>query len=372
MIKIFYFITDLGIGGAEKLLVSILSKLDKNKYLPVVCCLYGGELLNRIRELNIKVIDLKVKSKLDFSALLKLYCLLKQEGPDIIHTHLFHATIIGRIIARFAGVPIIISTQHYSSSFHGRLGMLADKLTAPLTDQIIAVSGAVKKFCVEEEGITSTKVRIIYNGIDLNSNSHDKGGLDLKKQLFLGNEPIIGTVGRFVEIKGYKYLFYAAKDIIKQYPNVKFILLGYGPLKNKLTKLTIELGLSDKVIFLDPAIKVTDFLSILDVYVLPSLSEGLSITLLEAMAMSKPVVVTNVGGNPEVVKDCETGLMVPARDPNSLSKAIISILKDRNFALKMALNARRRVEEKFNIDNMIMDTELVYDSLVDSNIKASD
>ena len=87
--------------------------------------------------------------------------------------------------------------------------------------------------------------------------------------------------------------------------------------------------------------------------------------------MSKPVVVTNVGGNPEVVKDCETGLMVPARDPSSLSKAIISILKDKNFALKMALNARRRVEEKFNIDNMIRDTELVYDSLVDSNIKTS-
>lgn len=362
-IKILYFITDLGIGGAERILFSMLNKMDKARYLPVVCCLYGGELVDKIKELNIRVVDLKARTKLDVSVFFKLYYLLKKEKPDIVHTHLFHANLIGRLVAKLAGTKIIVSTQHYSASYYGRIGILSDRFTAFLTDQIIAVSEAAKRFCVEEEGIPKRKIKVIYNGIDLDVIDGEKSGHELRRRLSLGQGPIIGCLGRFVEVKGYKYLFYAASDIVKHYPAAKFIILGHGPLKHELMELVNKLGLSNQVIFIDSDTEANAFLSILDIYVLPSLSEGLSVALLEAMAMSKPVVVTKVGGNPEVVIDSENGLLVPPRDPSSLSKAIISILKDDNFRFKIASNARRRIEEKFNIDTMVKDTELVYSSL---------
>lgn len=370
MVKIIYFITDLGIGGAEKVLLSMLSKLDKEKYTPIVCCLYGGELRQEFTSLGIKVVNLDAKNKLDFSVVLKFFYLLIKEKPVILHTHLFHANIIGRIVGRLAGVPTIISTQHYSSAFHGYLGVVVDKISSIFVDKIIAVCEAAKSFCVKTEKISPKKVEVIYNGIDLDLIDKQRFGQSLKERIPLLREgPIIGCVGRFVEVKGYRYLLYAVAEIIKCYPTAKFMFLGYGPLKDKLKDLTLELNIQNKVMFFDSAAtRVTEFLSILDVYVLPSLSEGLSITLLEAMAMNKPIVATNVGGNSEVIIDYETGILVPAADSGRLSQAIITVLQDNNLALRIAANARKRVEEKFSINTMLRDIEQIYDSF--SNMRS--
>lgn len=363
MIKILFFITDLGIGGAERLLLAILEKLDRKKYYPVVCCFYGGEVLKQIEALNIKVINLKVKNKLDFTFFWKFFFVLKREKPRIIHTHLFHANIVGRLVARLAGVPVVISTQHYSSNFHGYFGILLDRLTAPLTDRIIAVSEAAKMFCVKQEYIEAKKISVVYNGVELDSINRQVNSKELPNQPSLRDGPIIGSAGRFVAIKGFEYLFYAIPEVIVRYPGAKFFILGYGPLKQHLIELANKLHISDKVKFMSPQTEVCEFLSLLDVYVLPSLSEGLSITLLEAMAMEKHIVATNVGGNSEVIIDGETGLLVPAQNPNAISRAIIYLLENKPHAIQMGIRAKKQVENRFNINRMLKDTELIYDSL---------
>jgi glycosyltransferase involved in cell wall biosynthesis len=364
MVKILFLITDLGVGGAEKLLWLALRQLDRNRYSPVVCCLYGGELLKEIEALGVRVINLKVKNKLDLRLFWKLYFVLRRERPEILHTHLFHANISGRIMAKFTGIPVVISTQHHSTAFHGRLGIWADRLTACLTDKIIAVSEAAKRFCIEQESIPAKKISVVYNGIELVTPGTKTDSGDLRKQLSLGDGPLIGSVGRFVRVKGYEYLLYAVPEIVNRYPDAKFIILGYGPLKHDLIKLRDALRVSDKVVFMEPGFEVSRFLSILDIYVLPSLSEGLSITLLEAMACEKPIIATDAGGNSELIIDGLTGLLVPPCDPGAMAKAIFSLLADRDNAIRLGLNARKKIEDEFNINKMLEKTGLIYDSLL--------
>ncbi len=364
-VKILYFITGLEIGGAEQLLLSIIKNLNKERYNPYVCCFYRGKLANEIESLGIKIYDFQVKSKFDFSVFIKLYFLLKKEKPQILHTHLFHATILGRIVGVLAGIPVIISTQHYSSGFHGRIGMVLEKITSHFAHRIIAVSNSAKEFCVNQEGILAKKIQVIYNGIEVNTALEKKENLDLKKKFGLNGNIIVGCVGRFVKIKGYEYLLYAAPEIVKYFPDVKFILLGYGPLKYKLKKLADALSISDRVVFLGPDIEVNDILSILDVYVLPSLSEGLSITLLEAMSIGIPVIATAAGGNSEVIIHDESGILISPRDYKALAGAVINLIGNNEKAKRLGNNGRLRVVELFNIKENVRKTELLYEELVD-------
>lgn len=363
--KILYLITDLNVGGAEEFLLLTLKNINRQKFHPYVCCLYGGKLEREIENLGVKVINLKMKNKFDIFVLFKLYSLLRKEKFNIVHTHLFHANIIGRVIARLVNVPIVVSTQHYAFSYNGRLGMFLEKVTAPLTDRIIVVSEAARKFCINQEGIPAEKLQLIYNGIDINMKDMPDDVEELKTYLSLNNNFVIGCVGRFVEVKGHQYLLKAIKEVTDIYPKIKLLLVGRGSLKEKLTAFASELGIAKLVIFLDERRNVAQILNLLDLCVLPSLQEGLSITLLEALAMGRPCIATAVGGNREVIVDGESGILVRPRDDKALAEAIISLLNDRQKASALGSNGRLRVKEHFNIKQSVTGTQSLYELLVE-------
>jgi len=366
MVKILYFITDLDIGGAEQLLFLTLKNLNRQKYKPTVCCLYGGELVREIEKLDIEVIDLNTRSKFDLRSLFKLRNLFKKEKFDIVHTHLFHANVVGRIVAYVCRVPIVISTLHYAFSYNGKFGIFLERFTSRLADRIIVVSNAVKKFCINEIGISEDRLQLIYNGIDIdiikNSLSYSP---TLKEQMSLNNHFIIGCIGRFEEVKGHRYLLQAVAETMKNYSRIKVLLVGSGSLKSNLKKMANELGISEATIFLDKRRDIVQILDSIDLYVMPSLQEGLSITLLEALAMGKPVIATAVGGNPEVIVDGESGLLIPAKDYRALSGAIISLLNNRQKAKQLGLKAMERVSKEFDIKKAVQKIESLYELIID-------
>lgn len=366
-VKILYFITTLDIGGAEQLLLSILRGLNKREYEPMVCCLYGGELAKEIKNLGIKVIDLKVKNKFNLMYLFKLYKFLKKEKFDIVHTHLFHANIIGRIMARLSKVPIVVSTQHYAFKYNGKAGVYLEKLTTKLSNRIVAVSDAAKKFYINEVGVSPDRITLIYNGVDLDIlkvTLTDK--LSLREQLSLNTDFILGCIGSFSKFKGHIYLLKAITEVIKVHKNIKLLLVGSGLLEKYLMKVTKDLGISKNVIFLHRRRDIPRILTSFDICILPSLQEGLSIILLEAMAMGKPVIATAVGGNSEVIIHGKNGLLIPPSDYRAIADAIIDLIRDDNKARQLAANARLTVTERFNIKENIYKTESLYEELIDS------
>lgn len=365
-LKVLYFITELDIGGAEQLLLLTLKNINRQKFAPTVCCFYGGDLAGEIEKLGIRVIDLKIRNKFVLSSLFRLYNLLKKEKFDIVHTHLFHANIIGRIAARLCRVPVVISTHHYAFNYNGPLGIFWERLTAGLADRVIVVSEAARRFYLNQVNSLKDKLVLIYNGIDLRQDSQSHR-VNLRQQLSLNNDFVIGCIGRFAPVKGQDYLLRAAGDIIKTGRKIKVLLVGSGALEGHLKKIARDLGISEQVIFLESRRDVPAVLEALDLYIQPSLQEGLSIIILEALAMEKPTIASAVGGNAEVIINGESGILVPPRDHKALAEAIINLFENKTLARQLGVNGRLRVKEKFDIKENIRQTESLYEYLIEKN-----
>jgi glycosyltransferase involved in cell wall biosynthesis len=364
-IKILYLITELNVGGAEKALARTVAHLDRDRYDALVACLYApGLVANEIRTAGNKVINLDMQSRIDLRVFKRLFKLLRQEGIQIIHSYLFHANLLARLVARLARAPIIISSER-TMEMEGRIRLLVNRLTSPLADRVIAVSQQVCDFAASRIGIPLEKLVVIYNGIEPSTYQVEVNVAEVHKEL--GVDPtctVVGTVSRLDEAKGIRYLLQAVPWVIAQYPKVIFLIVGNGSQRRELERLAQDLSIQSQVIFTGYRPDVVRMLAIVNVFVLPSLYEGFPNVILEAMAMSKPVVATRVGGVPEAVEGGVTGLLVPPRDPEALAKAIITLLQDREQAGTMGRAGQERVERYFSVERMIQETEALYEELV--------
>lgn len=371
-IDVLYLITGLNVGGAEKVVARTAALLDRTRYKPVVCSLLeGGPVTDEIERNGVKVVSLGARSKLGFKAVLKLFRLLRQEKIDIIHSFLFHANMLGRIVGKLAGVPVILSSER-TMGMEGKHRLLLNRLTAPLADKIITVSDAVREFAIAKIGITPDRLVTIYNGVDLSEYSEDPNREEIEEaRRELGIAPshvVVGTVGHLEEEKGCEYLLQAAAQVSAQDGNVTFLLVGDGSQGAKLQNLAEDLSISSNVIFMGYRDDVPRILSVMDVFVLPSLYAGLPNALLEAMAACRPVVATQVGGIPEVVVERETGFLVPPRNSEALADAIGILLRDKERAAQMGLAGHRRVEMFFSVETMVAKTEELYEGLIQEKL----
>ncbi len=366
-IQVLYLITELGTGGAEKLLSQFLAHLNRDQFAPIVACLYGGDstIAGEIRALGIPVIDLRMTAKWRWDALWRLYCLLRRERPTIIHTSMFHANLTGRVLGRLAGVPIIITWRH-SIDIGGALREFVNRWTVQLDDRIVAVCELVRQTEIERARVHPDKVITIYNGIALEDFSADPLTAVRIRQIFdiPPDAPLLGSVGRMHRSKDFSNLLTAIAQVQELVPTVRALLVGDGELRDELVAQAQSLGLSDVVTFAGIRGDVPDILAALDIFVLPSLWEGLPLALLEAMAASLPVVATTVGGVPEVVVDGETGLLVPPQNPQSLAHALLTLLRDPARRCKMGQAGRKRVEKYFTVERMVQQTEALYEDLI--------
>lgn len=364
--NVLQLMTDSKIGGAERVALCLAKGMNKERFNITVCCLAGkGPIMEEMEKGGIKAYSLGMANKWDFFRALKLISLLKSLNIQILHSHLFHANLLARLIGRLMGVPIIISTEHIMG-LEGRWRLFLNRITCGLVDMFIAVSFAVKEFMIKNIGIKSSKITVVQNGIEyegfqvFDSVKENK----ISEFAFKQDDKIVGTVARIHKQKGHIYLLSAAKEVVKEVPEAKFLIVGDGPLKNDMEKVSVNLGIAKNVIFTGFYKDIPGILSILDVFVLPSLWEGLPITILEAMAMKKAVIATDVSGNPEVVADNVTGILIPAKNPHSLAQAIIKLIKDEGLRVKMGEAGYNRVRQFFNVNKMVDETAAIYQKLI--------
>jgi sugar transferase (PEP-CTERM/EpsH1 system associated) len=366
-INVLLFITELNVGGAERIVEQLATRLSPDRYNVKVACLYDPEAIGtKIRAAGIPVINLDMRGKWDLRAPYRLFRLLRRENIQILHAHLFHANLLAATLGKLARIPIIITTRH-SVEIGGPGREWLNRLVKPLHDVAVMVSRQVHKTERHRSGVKADKIVEIPGGVHVDTFAQvDRKSIErLRHKWDLGTKvAIVGTVGRFAEPKGYSYLLEAMVELRNQNANIRALLVGDGPLRPAMEEKAEALGLSDTVVFTGIRRDVPEILALLDVFVLPSLWEGLPIALLEAMAAGLPVVATRVGGVPEVVVDGATGLLVPPRAPEALSKAILKLLQDPDLRQKMGQAGQERVREYFSVERMVEETEALYERLL--------
>jgi len=362
-LSVFHLVEDLKTGGAERVIADIVEGLDRKRFEARVWCLArGGETADELLEKGVEVRILGIWSYHNPLNIIRLSRLLKKEKPDIVHTHGYFASVIGRLAAKKAGLPIIITHVHSTYWEYKKRHLLIERYLSRCTHRIICCSEAVKNFVTGHEKIKEDKTVVIYNGVDeerflpLQDPSPARARLGIDRE-----SPVVGTVSSLTPHKGQKYLIQAAAKIREKYPATRFLIVGDGPLRQSLEEQALGLSLQSSLIFTGARRDIPDLLSLMDIFVLPSSSrEGLGIAIIEGMAMEKPTVATDIGGIPEVVQDGETGLLVRPGDSAALAKAIIELIDNPDRAKAMGKKGRNRFAQKFTRKTMLSKIEDLY------------
>jgi glycosyltransferase involved in cell wall biosynthesis len=275
----------------------------------------------------------------------------------VVHSYLFHANVVGTLAARLARTPVALVSKRSLDVYPNRGELAACRLANRLAHRVTANSEAVKRHVHRVEGCSLERIVVIPNGIDLDriATAPHEGDAPLSD-----SRPVIGTIGRLSPKKGQEDLLSAAALVLARMPEARVVLVGDGRLAGALRKQAHDLGIESRVRFLGAVPDGARLLPLLDVYVLPSHIEGMSMGLIEAMAAGRPIVATDAGGNAENVIDGVSGLIVPPRAPDRLADAILTLLKDPDRARAMGEQARRRAREHFTVDTMVRRMEQLY------------
>ena len=354
-------VNGLAIGGGELKLLELIRNLNPEKYRIVIISVgQGGPLEEEFRRLGYPLIILEKKFAFDLSLIFKLAKLIKQFRADIVMTTLFYADVLGAYASWLSKIKHVISWEVVTSQYKKR-HLYAYRAASKKMTHVVAVSDAIAKKLILERKIPSSKVMTIHYGIDLkkyhfSNKVGEKGKLGIDE-----NEMVIATVARLTDQKGHRYLIEAAPKIIRNHPNVRFVFIGDGYLKQKLKTLTDRLKIAEHFLFLGMRNDIIELLNLSDIFVLPSLYEGFPNVVLEAMACAKPVIATAVDGTPEAVVDSVTGYLVPPRNPEALSKAIIRLLDNPQNIRLYGMKGRKRVEKHFSLENQIRQFESLFE-----------
>jgi glycosyltransferase involved in cell wall biosynthesis/protein-tyrosine-phosphatase len=346
-------------AGAEVQLATTATYLAGRPDLDVSAVLFNhGRLADELRRLGIAVtvIDETHHSSLDI--VLSLTRFLSEHRIDIVHTHRNKDTVLGTIAAKLAGVPHIIRTVHglrepligWNRLKYAVYEMLDRILLRWFADRVIAVSNRMAGTLIAN-GYRASLVTTIHNGIDVRTVMPGRGRDDVRRELGVNDAAlVIGTAGRLSPVKGHDTLLRAARVILDRRPDARFVIAGDGPLEHELKALAAQLRVDGACSFLGGRADIKDVMSAMDVFVLPSLNEGLPMAVLEAMALAKPVVVSKVGGLPEVIQHRHSGLLVPAGDAAAFAAACLELADDREWAARLGAAAKRTVEQEFSHD----------------------
>lgn len=366
-----YFTDSQNFGGAEQVLLTFLAGLDRRRWRPVLIHHPAPELavlLEEARRLDVELWPTSpMPEGLNGAARMPAFArLLRARRPAIFHAHLSwpRACKFGLFAAIAARVPAILATAHlFVEAPITRSIYLQQQLLFKGVDRYIAVSHEVARRLESAYHLPPRKTCVIPNGISLAAFDRPAQAA-LPADLFgAAQQPIVLTIARLHEQKGLNYLLEAAAQV----PEAVFVLAGDGPERVNLEAQAWSLGLSQRVFFLGRRRDVPALLAACDVFVLPSLYEGMPLSILEAMAARKPVIATAIGGVDEVIVPGETGLLVPPRDPIALATAIRSLLSDRACAQHFAANGRARVEQYFAAEVMVRRAVEIYDELLNTS-----
>ena len=363
-IPIAFCITELDRGGAERAFTRLILGLDRQKWLPKVFCLGPhGYFADLLEAGDVPVECFGARGLASFPRLIwRLTRSLRQFRPRLLQSFLFHGNIAGRLAARLAGVPVVISgirVAERRSPWYGRL----DRWTNGLVDHNVCVSQGVADFAISETKLKPGKVSVIPNGVDFrlfhDAISADRSLLGLKPV-----DPVVITVGRLEPQKGGVHFLDAAAIVLKKVPNCQFLIVGDGPDRKSLESHAAALGIAASVTFTGARPDVPELLKASDVFVLASLWEGMPNALLEAMAAGLPVVATAVEGSSEIVTNDVNGLLVELRNGGDLAQALIRVLNSPSDCTRFSAAAQQTVQKDFTDDSVVAAYDKLYSRLL--------
>jgi glycosyltransferase involved in cell wall biosynthesis len=369
-----FVIDNINFGGGERAFAQIINSLDREKFEVFTACSPKGLFVEKIRQ-SAQVIPFDLNNRFNLIKIYELSKAIRRHSIAIVHTQGARADFFGRIAARLSGVPRIISTV--ATPVEGfdvnpvkkAIYVMLDRFSEKFTRKFIVVSQVLKDKLAKNHRIPLKDINLIYNGIEVNEYAPAAVSYSLRKELGLCDDALlIGAIGRMVAVKGFVYFLQAIKQIEKDSQidsgKIKYVIVGEGGLRRSLEALSKQLGIDDRVIFLGFRPDTKEIISSFDIFVLSSLYEGQPITLLEAMALAKPVIATEIDGVKETLVNGHNGLLVEPGNSSALAGAIIDLLKHKDKALALAVQARKTVEEKFNLAQKIKQHQELYEEMM--------
>jgi glycosyltransferase involved in cell wall biosynthesis len=350
-------------GGAQEHVFGLLTRIDAARYEVHVISLSSGSAVRKLQRHGIPVTVIDDPD--DAIATGAVAALLGDLRPEVIHNHMYRAELVGTRAAIALGEigrprPFVVSTVH-SSRVRSEDDRAELRILTPRMDRLIAVSRSIVDK-LHHEGRDTAPIQLIHNGVDLQRYDHQGPCCTLREEYGLPAEgPIVGVVARLEPEKGHPTLLEAWPLVLAAVPDATLLVVGEGSRREALEAMSHELGIAGRVVFTGRRDDVPAVTAALDVAVLPSYREALGLTILEAMALSRPVVASNVGGIPEMIEDGVTGLLVPPRDAESLATAIVRLLRDHPLADMLARAGHDLVHERFCIELMVDAVERIYD-----------
>jgi glycosyltransferase involved in cell wall biosynthesis len=361
-INLLEIIYTLGFGGAERLAATICQNLDKSIFHPKVCALYGGHgpLTESLNRGQIPYFSLQGEALRKLTFLKTIYNSIKRENVSLIHVHGFYLLLQCLLPAKLAGVKIVY-TEHANFTIRRfkKYSLLAS-FFPHFVDRMTTVSSHLKNYFVNGLRVPSSKIEVIYNGVDLNKFKYVHDSLPRTDN----NIVQIGTVGRLSEPKDHKTLLKALKIVNEIRDDFHLTIVGDGELRPFFEKTVKEMKIENHVSLLGSRDDIPQILSTFDIFVLSSKREGLPIALLEAMACGKPVIVTKVGGIPEVIIDGNNGILVDPENPGSLAEKMGQLLSNSFLREKLAKEAYNTVEASFSLEKMMRSYQDLFLSIV--------
>lgn len=389
MRKIIHIITRLDMGGSAQNTLRSCIGLSGNKYQIVLVHGHSYESNMTAGERRIVSKDVEIAEKKgvrlfplaslirkidpvqDFIAFISLMKLMIREKPDAVHTHSSKAGFLGRWAAWLARVPIIVHTPH-GHVFHGhfsnivsKLFMLIEKISDTITDCTIALTEGERKDYIRLSVCADAKLTTIHSGVDVETFMNPAIDLNQKRKSLNieTDDRVVGTVGWLLPIKGPVYLLKAMQWVWQKHPDVKLMFVGKGELEVELRTMAKEIGYEDRVLFPGWRSDVHEIMPVFDIFVLPSLNEGMGRVIVEAMAAGKPVVASRTGGIPDLVINGKTGYMVEPGDSEGLAEAINHLLENPDLSQAMGREGRQRCH-LFSEELMIEKIDRLYQKLL--------
>ena len=354
------------LAGVGRYLTYIIPNLDKKRFNIILIILRNdSSLKNRFEGTGIKIVILRRK-KYDPYTFIKFINIIKKENVHILHLHQYASSNFGRLAGKMTGIPTILHVHDLSYNYSW-IQWIADRLLKKTTNYVFAVSEAVKLSCSRTRAVDLNKIFVIPNAVPAYRFQHlDQEKCQAQRRRWGLNTEchIVGTLTRFHEVKGNEFLLKAARNVLKALPNTYFVLVGDGPLMQKLKENTIELGIQHNVIFTGYQEDVVGLMSIFDVNVIASNTEGCSLSLLEAMVMGKATVATEVGGIREILRQGVTGILIPPQNPQAMAEKIIYLLQNEQEREIIGANAYRE-STRYTLDSHIKTLENVYREATD-------
>jgi len=367
-IRVGFVLHVMQVAGAEVLVAETIRRLG-SRIVPVVYCLDGvGALGEIVRKEGVEVVALDRRPGMDLGLVRRFATRLRQHRIQVLHAHQYTPFFYGSLAAKLAGIGTrTILTEHgrhFPDVVSSRRRLANRFVFDRLADRVTAVCAFSAKGLSDQDGFRADRIEVIENGIDVDRFHVSSDRPELKRRLGLNTgRRYVATVARFHPVKDHRTLIQAFAKACSTIDDVDLLLVGDGPLRGELEALVRELAIEARVRFLGVRHDISDILAAADVFAMSSLSEAASITLLEAMACGTPVVVTGVGGNPEIVRDGVDGLLTPRGDAPAMAAALGRLLGDEATRATMGRRAAERIRESYRIETTMERYARLYQDL---------